>query len=346
MGAVVCQVPVGPVQRGPATRWTFRGLDARVRPRIRPGSYASETHGVHFPDPEHLGPHSYRLNWSEKNGIVYTCRGGHIDIAHVRKAADWTGFLAAYVLDRLQRGETRLRFRLWEPSVYTVELTLPANWGLLSTAQREQIARDVSRGLGQYLAYTAMTWHEILTWFGYRPKGYKTEFPSAFSWEDTYSNLLGTCIAAAALQDQERAFDEAVTAILQQQLEELGVQPAHTARNVSRALRGQWYSRKGFLTTISKRSFDVGLDDGCVTPCLVPMLPACEVAQGRLLPVPTLDFLAAYGFSARLEIEPRVWEAGKILDVAYPNRSGRMRKLDPTVHFPRIMSHLEQSAGG
>ncbi len=40
-----------------------------------------------------------KLDGAEGNGILYTCHAGHIDIAHARKAADWTGFLAAVTLE-------------------------------------------------------------------------------------------------------------------------------------------------------------------------------------------------------------------------------------------------------
>ena len=55
--------------------------------------------------------------------------------------------------------------------------------------------------MGPYMAYTMVTWHEILTWFGYKSVGIVPEYHSSFSWEDTYSNLLGTVLAARALRD-------------------------------------------------------------------------------------------------------------------------------------------------
>jgi hypothetical protein len=222
-GAVVCQGFARPMESSSPQGWSFRGLNAKIPPRIRPGSYASATYGVHFIGPDDLGSHRYWLNGPESNGILYSCSGGHIDLAHVRKAADWTGYLAAVTLECLRRGHTTFRFKLREPSRYFVELTYPKEWDSLPSDEKERIARDVSRQLGQYLAYTAMTWHEMLTWFGFRPKGYKSEFQSAFSWEDNYSNLLGTCVAAEALQDQEHAFSDAVTLALRRQLESLGV---------------------------------------------------------------------------------------------------------------------------
>jgi hypothetical protein len=301
---------------------------------------------VRFLDAQDLGPHGYRFSWSEKNGIAYTCRGGHIDVAHVRKAIDWTGFLAAVTLEQFQKSETRFRFKLHEPSVYLVTLTYPADWSELPMTERERIAREISPRLGQYFAFTALTWHEILTWFGYRPKAFESEFPSAFSWEDTYSNLLGTRIAVSALRDRQHVFNEAVTLALERELADLGAQPATVARQAAEAMRGRWFSRHWLSTTITKRNLDVGLDDGLVTPCLIDGLPDCEGASPRPLAVPDVDFLAGYGFSVRVEIEPRVWEEARILRVVYPDGGHRTKRLDPEVHFAQIINHIERQIDG
>jgi len=344
VGAVVCQGFARPAESRSPKGWTFRGLDAGVPPRIRPGSYPSATHGVRFIGPDDLGPHRYWLDGAEGNGIMYTCQGGHIDIPHARKAADWTGFLAALTLERLHRGQTTFQFKLWEPSRYFVELTYPREWDSLPAGEKERAARNVSRQLGQYLAYTAMTWHEMLTWFGFRPNAWKSEFQSAFSWEDSYSNLLGTCVAAEALQDQEHTFSDAVTLALRRQLESLGAQPAAVARQASERVRGDWYSKSWFFTVIDKRDFDIGLDDGQVTPCLVPSVPACQAALARPLAVPTLDGLAQYGFSATVMIEPRVWEENQIFKALYGDRRPTTRRLDPSIHFAPLIDYIRQDA--
>lgn len=344
VGAWVCQGWGGPDCPEPADLWAFRGLDAGTAPRIRPGSYASVTHGVHFLDPNELGPHGYWLNWQERNGIVYTCRAGHIDIAHVRKAADWTGYLAARTLEAVGQGRTEFRFKLREPSLYRVQLTYPEHWDSLSLEDQVRVAREVSCSLGQYLSYTAMTWHEILTWFGFRPKGYKSEFPSAFSWEDTYSNLLGTQIAARALRADDRDFSEAVTSILNESLDRLEVGSAEEAYQTTQALRGKWFAKPGLFTLILRRHLDLGLDDGYVAPCPVPDSLSCRNRELEPLAVPTLDCLTEYGFALHLGIEPRVWENGKIFKALYPDGLVRDRRIEPAVHFPQIMDFIAAEA--
>jgi hypothetical protein len=292
-----------------------------------------------------LGPHGYWYTRAEKNGIVYTCQGGHIDVAHVRKAVDWTGYLAAVTLAHLEEGNTEFAFKLREPSRYYVTITFPNDWNDLSPQTREATARTVAVGVGQYLAFTAMTWHEILTWFGYRPKVYETDFPSAFSWEDTYSNLLGTHIAASVLRSAQGDFSEAVTGALQVELNGLDPQSGRRARRLTQQLRGKWFRKKHFiLTDIRKRNLDLGFDDGLVTPSLISVASGCEEAQARPLPVPGLDFLADYGFSVKVEIEPREWEQGRIWSVLDGDGGRRRQRLDPSTAFPRIMAYIAEEA--
>jgi hypothetical protein len=232
-----------------------------------------------------------------------------------------------------------------EPSIGLVTLTFPSDWDRLDEDDRERAARDVSRELGQYLAFTALTWHEILTWFGYRPRPHVSEFPSAFSWEDTYSNLLGVQVAGAALQEETLPFSEAMTVALDRQLKDLGGQSAEVAERAARSQKGRWYSKRWFATVVHKRNFDVGLDDGFVTPCLVPAVAVCEGAEPLPLAAPALEALARHGFSVKVEIEPRVWEEKKILAALEAEGCPPVKRLDPTVHFPLILRYCEKHAG-
>ncbi len=345
VGALACQGVSRPVDAERATGWTFRGLSVRIPPRIRPGTYASATAGVRFLDVTDLGPHGYWYTWTEKNGIVYTCRGGHVDVAHVRKAADWTGYLAALTLNHLEKDQTQFTFKLREPSRYHVTLALPCDWHQLSPAARQTAARAFAIELGQYLAFTAMTWHEILTWFGYRPKGYETDFPSAFSWEDTYSNLLGTRVAAEALRDRGRDFSEAVTAALTEEIQALDPQPGDQARRLTQQLRGSWFCKKHLIITdIRKRNLDLGYGDGLVSPTLIAGVPACEGVPARLLPVPAVAALAEHGFSVDVQIEPREWERDRIWAIIDAEGDRRARRLDPETDFPPLMAYIADEA--
>jgi hypothetical protein len=275
---------------------------------------------------------------------VYTCEGGFIDIAHVRGAIDRTAFIAAKVFDALKRHETEFSFKLTEPSLYFVQLVPPEDWNDLSWKEREEIAQAISIRLGQYFAFTACTWHEILTWFGYKSVGLYPEFHSSFSCEDTFSDLLGSSIGAAVLQDTEQAFDEGVTLALDRELKKLGVQTRDTARRATKAVEGRWFSGGLLFVDTKRRNFDIGLNDGFITPWIVPALSSCGGEKARSYPIPNPDFLYEYGFSLKFEIEPREWEKGKILRIVYPDVKERRNRLEPAIHFAPIMDYIKNDA--
>ena len=319
---------------------------AGTSPRTRMGCYPCSTLGTDFLNVEELGQHTYKFGLSEENGIVYTCGGGHIDIAHLRKAADWTAYIAAITYEELKKGETVFSFKLMEPSLYHVEVTYPENWKDLPEQQKENIIFDTSIRLGEYFVYSATTWHEILTWFGYKCTGFLySEFNSAFTWEDTFSNLLGTYIAGQALRDTEHEYDEAMTLALAGELQGLGVQSSRTAKRASKKVKGQWFSSNLMLFIgMKKRHFDIGLKDGCVTPAIVPSVAGCEGVEPLPYPVPSLDFLSEYGFRVKLEIEPREMEKGKILRIVYLDKAEDKERIEPAVHFAVIMESIKEEA--
>jgi len=320
--------------------------DARTMPRGRTGCRPCSKITTQFLEPGHLGRHGYSSAGSEKNGVVYTCEGGFIDIAHVRGAIDRTAFIAAKIFDALKRGETEFSFKLTEPSTYFIQLVPPQDREDLSWKDREGIARDISIRLGQYFAFTACTWHEILTWFGYKSVGFYPEFHSSFSCEDTFSDLLGSSIGAAVLRDGEHEFDEGVTLALDRELEKLGVQTRNTAMGATKSVKGRWFSGGLLFVDTKRRNFDIGLEDGFVTPWIVPDLSVCEGERARSYPIPNPDFLCEYGFSLKFEIEPREWEKGKILRIVYPDVKERRQRLEPAIHFALIMDYIKKDAAG
>ncbi|MCX5643878.1 MAG: DUF4056 domain-containing protein [Phycisphaerae bacterium] len=292
-----------------------------------------------------LGTHGYYYSPWEKDGIAYTCRGGHIDIAHLRIATDWTAYPATRTYRHLMKHDSVFSYKLAvDRSRDYVQFSYPPDWDSLSEAQRSRIAQEMALAVGPYLAYKMTTWHEILTWFGFKCVGLPTEFPSAFSWEDSFSNLLGTVIAVRALQDREHSYEEAVKIALDEEMAKLGIQPASVSNQASESVKGTWSTGDfTMLLTIMKRNFDIGLGNGMVTPSLIPNLPECPGAEPLSYPAPSLEVLARYGFSLTLEIAPHEWESGKILTVAYG--SGKPgKRIDPEQHFPILMDYIRKAA--
>lgn len=316
------------------------------RPRPRVGRYATATiGGATFLDPNRLGSHGYYNSLLERTGIVYTCRAGHIDLAHVRKSADWTAYVAERTFALMQKGETQLRLVLSDPVHYTMTIHYPCDWDERPLEERDRLAREASIALGQYISFLGSTWHEIITWFGYRNVPIYPEFPSSFSWEDSFSDLLGTHLGSRALRDTEHSFDKAMTLILDAELEKLGAQSKAVAAQASRQVEGRWYSPGFlFLVEMKKRNLDIGLDDGAITPWIVPSLDACPNAEAQPYAVPTLEPLFELGFYVKVEVEPGGLERDRLLRAAYPEAETPPRLIVPAVHFHPIMARIKAEA--
>ncbi len=314
---------------------------AKKTPRARIACLPSPTMGVRYISPEDLGTHAYRSGRrNEGNGILYTCHGGHIDLTHLRKIADWTAYLAFHLREALADNQSQFVFKMFEPSRHYVELEYPPGWRYLDRQTRHEIAREVSVRMGAYLAYTASVWHEILTWHGFKAIGFYPEYNSAFSWEDNYSNALGSYIGAMAVRQRDLSYNDAMTELIAQEFSRLGVRSKQTAHDAGEAVRDRWFVGAFIRVTMTKRHLDVGLDDGLITPWLVPDVTGCGDPEPWLCPVPTLELLEDYGFSLKHEIEPREWERFKILRAVYPSRKERRKRIEPTKHFEIILEHV------
>jgi len=315
------------------------GCQTNHPPRLRHGSSFGGIIGDYFLDPENLGKHQYKNGYTEKIGFVYTCKGGFIDIGHLHESADRTAYISRITFENLIGGENEFSFQVIEPTWYFVKIEYPKEWEELS--EQEEIAAEISIKLGQYFAYMTTIWHEIITWFGFKSTGIFSEYVSSFSWEDTYSDLLGINLAAIALRDTQHKYDDAMTMLIDKELEKLSAQPPKLARLANKKIYGKFYTGGlYFFTTIKKRNFDTGLDDGFITPWLVPDI--CPDSEPKLYPVPNLNFLYRYGFSIRFEIEPRIAEKDKILSIIYPNERGKC--IQPAVHFPIIIEYIKKEA--
>jgi hypothetical protein len=341
LGTAGCSMPDSDLSGLSAYPKYFKGIDGK--PRYRLGCYPTATLTSFFPDPDNLGPHGYSGSLSEKNGILYTCRAGHLDLTHIRIASDWTAYLAAKTFIALMKNRSSFSFKMnTEPSIYSVNITYPENWK--NIVRKEEQAYEISIKVGQYLAFTATSWHEILTWYGYKIIGIYPEYPSAFSWEDSYSNLLGTRIGVEALNDKEHFYNKAVEIAINKELKNLGLLPGNAARRIANSVKGFWYTGDLCFVEMRMRSCDIGTENGYVTPILVPNVKECVGVQPQPYPVPTLDFLSEYGIQMKVEIEPHEWEKNKILRIIYPDKKTRKKVIEPAVHLPIIISQIKKEA--
>lgn len=198
-----------------------------------------------------------RFATSENNGLVYTCRGGFIDTAHVRDYADLTLFLTMKFILQLERGVT---FELPGDGATRVVQLAPVPPEVIAQHGRWTVAI----ALAQWTAWRFSLWHEVVTWYGLESVRGFSEKASAFSPEDLYSNALGIRLAGGILSRgvvRSRAdWDGQMDAWLRQALVRLGDLPEKTGRAVMRQLDGRWWDSGRTLPDfrlVKRRNFEL-----------------------------------------------------------------------------------------
>lgn len=176
----------------------------------------------------------------EKSGLIYTHRGGFIDIAHVRDTADNTFYIFSKIYPKL--GQTARFFYSEELGVRRIQLnefTPPA-----SMVQRYSLAA----WLAGKIAFELAQWHEIAQWYGFQSVPGFSEEISAFSPEDLYSNLLGARLAINVIlkghAGSVEAYDKAMDVAIKQALVGLGVVTREETEKKFREVDGDWWNSK------------------------------------------------------------------------------------------------------
>ena len=195
---------------------------------------------------------------TETNGLIYTCRGGFIDTAHVRDYADWTLFLATHIEKQLDTGGS---IDLGDEGGQRTLTVRPVPLA----ARRARSAREIALRLGQWAAFNLSVWHEIATWYGWSSMSVFPEGASAFSPEDLYSNLVGISIAGESVTAKEitseGSYNDSVDTAFRTTLQQLGaVEPAAT-RTALGLLDGVWWDSRQHLPAeelVIRRNPDVG----------------------------------------------------------------------------------------
>ncbi len=322
---------------------SLAGCSVSGKPRPRPGCYAANSMGVNFRNARAIGRHNFGSSFGESTGIVYTCSGGHIDLAHLRIASDHVYYLYNFCRRRLAAGQADWRFNLsYDPTQFHANIEYPAGFDSIPPGQREKLIDDVSLELAEYFTWYLTTWHEIITWYGHGTF-LVSEFHSAFAWEDSYSNLLGAILgakaAAAAAGSGTAAYNAAMTSLLEDELIRLGAVSKSQARDASESVRGKWYSGSVAVQMLL-RNLDVGGADGCVSPALVP--GACKNVTPVCLSIPKLEKFKAAGFKLRLEADPPGHIKSKIKHLIYNTGSSGPVLADE--HLQLVMNHIASKA--
>ncbi len=215
-----------------------------------------------------------RVMSDEASGVLYTCRGGFIDIAHVRDNADRTLYLVSQIGRLAATGGT---IPLVNEGAERRIVLRPLNPHLVKVYGM----REVATGLAEWLDFQASIWHEIATWYGWSSTRF-SERPSAFSPEDLYSNLVGLKIAGVAVRrhqaTSEQEYNRSVTALLKDALTKLGPLPQDASRRAFEYVDGIWWDSTKRIPDnqlVRHRNFNIGpkvspwkLRDAAVTDVL------------------------------------------------------------------------------
>ena len=180
-------------------------------PRARWG-YVPTPRDAPFLGPEELGHHSYGFGVGEGSGMVYTLRGGSIDLDHLRGTAD----IARYAYQRCyssirNKGDGFSFGPSFEWYSNKVQFAYPDHWDRLDPAEKETMAQEIALQVGAMVGFHSTLWHEMLTWYGTHFLLIEPEFYSAFSWDDTYSNALGNKLSHGSrtgqIEELQRSHD-------------------------------------------------------------------------------------------------------------------------------------------
>ena len=182
---------------------------------------------------EIMGTHTYMGGRTEQNGIIYTRRGGFLDMGHLRDCADWT----AYLYNLIKASQTDSYYRHIElrneGGAKSLDLNVPAD-----------LSEDEIISLAGKISFDLSMWHEISTWFGASYVPLIPEKFSSFSPEDMYSNLMGVHLGMRAIKNNED-YDKAMTTELDKMLDSLeSVDTEEETYNAMLKVNEVWYTNQ------------------------------------------------------------------------------------------------------
>lgn len=297
--------------------------------------------------PSQLGRHFYGAGAleAERNGLVYTCRGGWIDTAHARENADLTFFLVSQLVQQL-------------PGPVTI--TLPGEGGGRVVSVK-QLPRDVldrwgrerlAEVIASWVVFQFSIWHELSSWFGFEALPGYPERVSTFSPEDLYSNVLGIRLGAAVAREggllSRANYDALAEAWLGAMLGFLVPVDQAGGREVMKRLDGRWWdsTRKlPDLLLVKRRALPTGLVvqpwryEDAFAPGSAPPPPTTCATEPRALQLSVPDRLGDFVVSDVVDVtwKPGPWANGR---VPWPTSEAR------DVHvgdLPHLLTHVRDA---
>ncbi len=265
------------------------------------------------------------------HGIIYTRRAGFLDLAHLRESMDWCWYAAHNVKPALRAGKTTLKIAGYDDSTFHLKFTYPSNWETLPAEEKDAIITELSIRIAQRVAFNAMTWHEITTWFGYRTTVIVPEQQSSFTYEDTISHLVGIQAGANALRNPAGSWDHSATQSLSRELQNLQVVSRAQAAQAVQQVKGSWW-KNGQCT---RRNLDMGGHNGVFHPWIVRNFTGGD-AHPATFRLPTFSNVHGYDFTGffSMTIEPEAFTPDRVLQ-ASPDSP---HLINPDTHFPLLIS--------
>jgi len=247
--------------------------------------------GTFDEDPFNLSP--FGSPAVDGNGILYTLRCGTIDPDHVYGWARKTKSYYSDVYDCLMDSCTQ-----FSTGYFKVSLAYPDSWKNMPYSEKKQAAHKMALEAGQYLSFNDGLWHEIATWYGHRTFPLISDFESALSWEDMYSDRLGTVIAAEAI-DMGGNFNANVTRLTKRELQKRDLVDTEQAARITKTMENVAYEDDPIAKKILWRNMDIGTGDGTIDPVVFPGFTDQSPIP---LPAPTLEALDQYNVKAKIVV--------------------------------------------
>ncbi len=202
----------------------------------------------------------------EHNGVLYTLKGGFIDLAHVRDTADNTIGLFYKIYPQIgQEFTIELEPELGTRTIYFKAFDTSA----LNEAEKKKLSIE----LAAYYAFKMAQGHEISQWHEFKSFPLFPELVSAYSLEDLYSNMLGAKLASKLLIDglsqSLEAYNRNMSAWLEQTLQFLQPLDMELSAKAFDAVDGQWWDSETPIPEkymVLKRNYNLTMQQ---TPLLI-----------------------------------------------------------------------------
>jgi hypothetical protein len=269
------------------------------------------------------------------HGILYTRRAGFIDLAHVRESMDWSWYAWGQVSRALTRQQAILELPGYDGCAFRLNFNYPPYWASLDDQERQRLINELALRIGERVAFNAMTWHEIITWYGYKTTLVLPEQQSSFTYEDTVSHMVGIYAADDAMRNPAGTWDEDATRSLDKQLDLLGVVSPGDAEMAVYAVQRLWWENGHCI----RRNLDIGQDGAPIRPWLVRGMPWGESKPAEFF-LPAFSDVHGRDLSGfwSMTIKPSLLTPKPVQSVS--SLPGHL--IDPEVHFPILVEKIKQ----